>query len=98
MGAALMSVILTEQVKRQRQYRGGQPSGSIRERCGPNRPVARLLSKLPSQVLAPDFPEHLANDLSRAYAGVFVVAMIVLAATAIPAFFLPKRRARPVWT
>ncbi|ORW03023.1 hypothetical protein AWC15_06015 [Mycobacterium lacus] len=32
---------------------------------------------------------------SRAYAGVFVVSMIVVAATAIPAWFLPNRAAPP---
>ncbi len=37
--------------------------------------------------------EHVANDLSHAYAGVFVVALILIAATAVPAWFLPKRAA-----
>ena len=34
------------------------------------------------------------SDLSQAYAGVFVIAMILVAATAIPALFLPNRPAR----
>jgi MFS transporter, DHA2 family, multidrug resistance protein len=34
---------------------------------------------------------HLADDLSRAYVGVFAVAMVVIAAIAVPAWFLPKR-------
>ncbi len=38
--------------------------------------------------------EHVANDLSHAYAGVFVVAMILVAAIAIPASLLPNRPGR----
>ena len=38
--------------------------------------------------------KHVANDLSHASAGVFVVAMILVAAIAIPASLLPKRPAR----
>ncbi len=38
--------------------------------------------------------EHAANDLSHAYAGVFVVAISLVAAIAIPASFPPKRPAR----
>jgi MFS family permease len=34
---------------------------------------------------------HVAHDVSHAYAGVFVIAMILIAATAIPAWYLPKR-------
>jgi MFS transporter, DHA2 family, multidrug resistance protein len=35
--------------------------------------------------------EHAATGLSRAYAEVFVVAMILIAAIVVPASFLPKR-------
>jgi MFS transporter, DHA2 family, multidrug resistance protein len=37
--------------------------------------------------------EHAAGDLAHAYAAVFMVAMILIAATAIPASFLPARPA-----
>ena len=55
--------------------------------------AAKRANALPSQVYQPDFLQHVANDLSRAYAGVFVIAAALIAATAIPAWFLPKRPA-----
>jgi MFS transporter, DHA2 family, multidrug resistance protein len=91
-GAALMSVILTRRLNGSASIAAANRADSIREEAA-RRGLPPDLSKLPSQVLAPDFPSHVANDLSYAYAGVFVIAMILLAATAIPVSFLPKKPA-----
>lgn len=91
-GAALMSVILTSRFNGSAAIVAANRAESIRDEAA-RRGVAPDQSKLPPQVLAPDFLEHVANDLSRAYAGVFVVALILFAATAIPAWFLPKKPA-----
>jgi MFS transporter, DHA2 family, multidrug resistance protein len=91
-GAALMSVILTSRFNGSANIAAANRADSIREEAA-RRGSAPDLSRLPSQVLAPDFLEHVANDLSRAYAGVFVIAMILVAAIAIPASLLPKRPA-----
>ena len=93
LGAALMSVILTSRLNGSASIAAASRADSIREEAA-RRGLSADLSKLPSQVLAPDFLQHVANDLSRAYAGVFIVAMILIAATAVPASFLPKRPAR----
>lgn len=91
-GTALMSVILTSRLNGSANIAAANQADSIREEAA-RRGLPPDLSKLPSQVLAPDFLERVATDLSRAYAGVFVLAMIVVAAIAIPASLLPKRPA-----
>ncbi|MGP0080930.1 DHA2 family efflux MFS transporter permease subunit [Mycobacterium sp.] len=88
-GAALMSVILTSRFNGSASIAAANRADSIRQEAA-RRGLPPDLSKLPSQVSAPDFLDHVANDLSRAYAGAFVVAIILVAATAIPAWFLPK--------
>jgi len=52
---------------------------------------AALMSVLLTSRLNRSGVENVASDLSHAYAAVFLVAMIMIAATAIPALFLPKR-------
>jgi MFS transporter, DHA2 family, multidrug resistance protein len=54
---------------------------------------AALMSVILTSRLNVTAIEHVANDLSHAYAAVFIVAIILIAATAIPAWFLPKRPA-----
>ena len=48
---------------------------------------------LPPKVLTPNFLQHVTNDLSNAYAVVFVVAVCLVLATLIPAAFLSKKPA-----
>jgi EmrB/QacA subfamily drug resistance transporter len=91
-GAALMSVILTSRFNASATVAAAKRADSVRAEAA-RRGVPLDPSNLPSQVSEPDFLAHVANDLSRAYAEVFVVAMILVAATAIPAWFLPKRPA-----
>ncbi|HWX99250.1 MAG TPA: hypothetical protein VNY55_05065 [Mycobacterium sp.] len=52
---------------------------------------AALMSVLLSSRLNRSGVEHVASDLSHAYAAGVLVAMIMIAATTIPASFLPKR-------
>ena len=88
-GAALMSVILTGMCNRSASIAAASHADSIREEAA-RRGVPPNLSTLPPQVFATDFMEHVTNDLSRAYAVMFVVALIVAASTSIPAWFLPR--------
>jgi EmrB/QacA subfamily drug resistance transporter len=89
-GAALMSVILTSRFNASASITAAKRANAIRQEAA-RRGVPP--SNLPPQIYEPDFLEHLADDLAHAYAGVFAVAMILVAATAIPAWFLPKRPA-----
>ena len=52
---------------------------------------AVLMSVLLGSRLNRSGVEHVASGVSHAYAAVFLVAMIMIAATTIPASFLPKR-------
>ncbi len=54
---------------------------------------AALMSVLLTSRLNGSSIEHVANGVSRSYAGVFAVGLLLVAATAIPASFLPKRGA-----
>jgi hypothetical protein len=50
-------------------------------------------SAIPPQSLAPGFAGNLLHDLSHAYTTVFVIAVVLVAFTIIPASFLPKKPA-----
>lgn len=91
-GASLMSVVLTSRFNHSTSITAASRADSIRQEAT-RRGVPPDLSKLPKQVFAPDFTEQVAGDLSRAYAVVFVLAAILAASTAIPAWFLPKKPA-----
>jgi hypothetical protein len=92
-GAALMSVILDSELNRSASIAAASRADSIREEAT-GRGVPPDLFKLPVQVLPPDLMENVTNDVSRAYAVVFVVAVILVASTLIPASFLPTKPAR----
>jgi EmrB/QacA subfamily drug resistance transporter len=64
-GTALISVILSNRLNGSASIVAANRADSIREEAA-RMGLPPSLSKLPSQVLAPDFPEHVANDLSRA--------------------------------
>lgn len=91
-GAGLMSVILTSRFNNSSSIAAASRADSIRGEAA-RRGLPPDLATLPSQVLAPDFMSRLASDMSHAYAWAFVIATILLAATAIPASFLPNHRA-----
>ena len=55
---------------------------------------AALMSVILTSRLNGSAVDHVTDDLSHAYAAAFVVAMMLIAAIAVPASFLPKRPAR----
>jgi EmrB/QacA subfamily drug resistance transporter len=77
-GTALMSVILTNQFNR---------SGNI----GAANKLALLRQRAAGA--APDFSSNVLHDLSHAYTAVFVIAVVLVMSTVIPAAFLPKEPA-----
>jgi EmrB/QacA subfamily drug resistance transporter len=91
-GAALMSMILTSQFNRSQYITAANKAAALRQEAA-RHGVPPDPTKLPPQVLAPNFLQHMTNDLSHAYTVVFVVAVCLVAATLIPAIFLPKEPA-----
>lgn len=92
-GAALVSVILTSLFNRSASIADVSQRGLMQGEAA-KRGIPPDVATLPPQVLASDFMEHVTKDLSRAYAVVFMVTLIVAAFTSIPAWFLPTRRSR----
>ncbi len=91
-GAALMSVVLTSRFNGSADIAAANRADEIREQAL-RQHLPLDVSNLPPRIRTPGFAEHLTKDLSLAYAGVFLLGMIVVATTAIPAWFLPKRPA-----
>ncbi len=91
-GTALMSVILTNQFNRSENIAAASSITAQRANAA-RRGIPLDPSALPRRALAPDFTTHLLHDLSHAYSTVFAVAVAFVAATYIPAVFLPKRPA-----
>lgn len=91
-GTAVMSVILANQFNRSDDILAARKLAVLERQAAANgTPVNR--SALPPQTVAPGFEAHLAHDLSHAYAAVFVVAVVLVLCTFVPASFLPKRPA-----
>ncbi len=93
MGTALMSMILTNQFNRSENIRAANKLASLQQAAVSGVPVDR--AAMPRQSLASGFSVHVLNDLSHAYATVFVLAAVLVAVTIIPASFLPKKPAIP---
>jgi len=92
MGTALMSMILTSQFIRSENITAANKLASLQQKAAASGvPVDH--SAIPPQALAPGFAGNLLHDLSHAYAAVFVIAVVLVASTIIPASFLPKRPA-----
>ena len=91
-GTALMSVILTSQFNRSEYVSAANKAAALQQEAAKNG-VPPDPTRLPPQVLAPNFTEHLTSDLSHAYTVVFVVAVCLVVSTLIPAVFLPKKPA-----
>jgi MFS transporter, DHA2 family, multidrug resistance protein len=87
-----MSMLLTSMFNRSADVVAARRADSVLKEAA-RRGVMPDPSKLPHQVFAPDFTEHVTNDLSQAYAVVFAVAAILVATTLIPVRFLPKKPA-----
>ncbi|OBG60683.1 DHA2 family efflux MFS transporter permease subunit [Mycobacterium sp. E3339] len=92
MGTALMSMILTNQFIRSDNIVAANKLAALQENAARlNLPVDT--AAVPRQTLAPDFSAHLLHDLAHAYTAVFVVAVVLVLTTFIPASFLPKQPA-----
>jgi DHA2 family multidrug resistance protein len=94
LSTALMSVILTSQFSRSSNITSANRVEALRESAA-RRGVALDPSKMPPRTLAPDFPTNLLHDLSHAYAVVFMLAGLMMAATFVPAAFLPTKHGTP---
>jgi EmrB/QacA subfamily drug resistance transporter len=92
MGTALMAMILTDQFDRSENVVAANKLAALQQKAAiSNAPVDP--SQIPLQSLAPGFSANLLHDLSQAYTSVFVVAVVLVAFTIIPASFLPKKPA-----
>jgi EmrB/QacA subfamily drug resistance transporter len=92
MGTALMSMILTGQFNRSENIVAANKLAALKQNATANGvPIDQ--SAIPRQTLTPGFAGNLLHDLSHAYATVFVMAVVLVLLTVIPAAFLPKEPA-----
>lgn len=92
MGTALMAMILTNQFNRSADITAANKLAALQQQAAMTG-VPIDPSQIPHQSLDPNFSADLLHDLSHAYTSVFVVAVILVAFTIIPAAFLPKKPA-----
>lgn len=92
MGTALMSMILTNQFNRSQNVVAANKVAALHQRAAVDGvPVDQ--SAIPRQALVPGFWANVVHDLSHAYTAVFVIAVVLVVCTVIPASFLPKKPA-----
>jgi EmrB/QacA subfamily drug resistance transporter len=92
MGTALMSMILTNQFNRSENISAANKLALLHQKAATSGvPVDQ--AAIPRQALAPGFAGNVLHDLSHAYTAVFVIAVVLVVATIIPAVFLPKKPA-----
>lgn len=92
MGASLMAVILTNEFNRNDSIAAANKLTELQLDAS-RRGVQVDPSAIPRATLAPDFAHTVVNGLSHAYTIVFVLAVVLIASTIIPAMFLPKKPA-----
>lgn len=91
-GTALMSMILTNQFDRSENIVAANKLAALQQQAAVGGvPVDQ--SAIPRQTLSPGFWDNVVHDLSRAYTTVFVIAVVLVVLTIIPASFLPKKPA-----
>lgn len=89
-GGALMSALLTSQLNRSENVAAADTMASLqREAAESGVPVDP--AAIPRPALAGDFTTAVQNDLSHAYITVYLVALVLIALTFIPAAFLPRK-------
>jgi EmrB/QacA subfamily drug resistance transporter len=92
LGTALMSMILTNQFNRSEYVSAANKLALLRQKAATSGvPVDE--AAIPPQSLAPGFSSNVLHDLSHAYTTVFVIAVVLVVSTIIPALFLPRRPA-----
>ncbi|MBY0387792.1 MAG: DHA2 family efflux MFS transporter permease subunit [Mycobacterium pseudokansasii] len=92
-GTALMSMILTNQFNRSENIGAANKIAALQQQADRHGPLPQTAvdpSAIPQQALAPDFASRVLHDLSHAYTVVFVIAVVLVVSTLIPAAFLPK--------
>lgn len=91
-GTALMSMILTNQFNRSPDIRAANKLAALHQKAAVDGvPVDQ--TAIPRQSLALDFWSNVSRDVSHAYTAVFVIAVVLVVCTFIPAWFLPKKPA-----
>lgn len=91
-GTALMSMILTNQFNRSPNIIAANKLAALHQRAVVDGvPVDQ--SAIPPQSLDPGFSTNVVHDLSHAYTAVFVIAVMLVVCTLVPAWFLPKKPA-----
>jgi EmrB/QacA subfamily drug resistance transporter len=92
MGTALMSMILTNQFNRSENISAANKLAALQQKAATSGvPIDQ--SAIPPQSLATGFWGNVLHDLSHAYTAVFVIAVVLVIFTIIPASFLPKQPA-----
>ncbi|MBV8790333.1 MAG: DHA2 family efflux MFS transporter permease subunit [Mycobacterium sp.] len=91
-GASLMAVILTNEFNRNSAIVASNKLTELQMDAS-RRGLQVDPSEIPRQTLAPDFANTVVHGLSHAYTIVFVLAVVLIASTIIPAMFLPKKPA-----
>jgi EmrB/QacA subfamily drug resistance transporter len=92
LGTALMSMVLTNQFNRSEDISAANKLATLQQKAATTG-VPVDPSAIPRQSLAPGFSGNVLHDLSHAYTMVFVIAVVLIAFTLIPASFLPKKPA-----
>ncbi|MCK8645098.1 DHA2 family efflux MFS transporter permease subunit [Mycobacterium colombiense] len=92
MGTALMSMILTNQFNRSPDIVAANKLAALHQKAAADG-VPVDPSAIPRQSLDPGFLSNVVHDLSHAYTAVFVIAVVLVVCTFIPASFLPKKPA-----
>jgi hypothetical protein len=92
MGTALMSMILTNQFNRSENISAANKLASLQQKAATSG-VPLDQAAIPPRALAPGFAGNVLHDLSHAYTAVFVIAVVLVVSTIIPAVFLPKKPA-----
>ncbi|OBK14893.1 DHA2 family efflux MFS transporter permease subunit [Mycobacterium asiaticum] len=88
-GTALMSMVLTSQFNRSENIVAANQLARLDQEAA-RRGVPLDPSAVPQRTRDPGFAVNLLHDLSHAYTLILAIAVVVVAATLIPAAFLPK--------
>lgn len=94
MGAALMAVILTNQFTSNQTLVAADKMASLQQDAQ-KRGLPVDPSSIPRQAAAADFSNHVTQNLSHVFALLFVLAVVLVAFTIIPASFLPRTPSAP---
>jgi EmrB/QacA subfamily drug resistance transporter len=94
MGTALMSMVLTNQFNRSENITAANRLAALKQKAAAGG-VPLDHAAVPPQTLAPGFTTNLVHDLSHAYTAVFIIAVVLVASTIVPAAFLPKQPTEP---